>query len=179
MSDGSTAAMPPREPPSSSSSSSSDRVDSVRSGPVQRTSEEEEDRLRQLPSWIRPPVIRLHTTDAVVRVLREAPFAVPAPDAVDMVGEYGVEAVEGAILKTLAHLPAGEIHSPRRWLFATLKKGKGWRPDQVRAYTATLLEEALARLEKSENPTERRLAGELRREWGEAPDNLLELRSTS
>ena len=166
----------PTPPPdqSSSSSSSSGRTDSVRPGSARRMKDEEEDRLRQLPPWVRPSLIRLRTTDAAVRALREAPFSVPAPDAVDLIGEYGVEAVEGAILKTLAHLPEGEIRSPRRWLFATLKKGKGWRPDQVEAYTATLLEEAMAQLEGSENPTDRRIAGELRRSWGEAPPQVVE-----
>ncbi len=166
------AASPAENP--SSSSSSSDRIDPSRPEPSRRTNEEEEERLRQLPSWVRPPLIRLRTTDAVVGALRAAPFSIPAPDAIDQLGEYGVQAVEGAILKTLAHLPAGEIRSPRRWLFATLKKGKGWRPDQVEAYTATLLEEAMAQLEGSENPTDRRLAGDLRRSWGEAPESVIE-----
>ena len=67
-----------------------------------------------------------------------------------------------------------EIRSPRRWLFATLKKSKGWRPDQVEAYVGTLLEEALAQLEGSENAPDRRLAGDLRRSWGEAPESVIE-----
>ncbi len=173
MSDGSTTPLPSPEP-SSSSPSSSDRTDPGRTEPGRRTNEEEEDRLRQLPSWVRPSLIRLRSADGAVRALCEAPFSIPAPDAVDLVGEYGVEAVEGAILKTLAHLPAGEIRSPRRWLFATLKKGKGWRPDQVEAYVGTLQEEALARLEGSENTTDRRLAADLRLCWGEGPPQVVE-----
>ena len=81
---------------------------------------------------------------------------------------YNLHSRTYGLADEFAHLPAGEIRSPRRWLFATLKKGKGWRPDQVEAYVGTLLEEAMAQLEASENPTDRRIADELRRSWGEA-----------
>lgn len=132
-------------------------------------------RLAELPPGFRPNCRRLQTAPAVVQALNGEPFGLPVPDALDLVQEYGLSACEGAVVKTLAHLPRGGIRSPRRWLIATIHKGKGWSPEQVEIYMANLLEDTMKRLEGSDLITYRRLAADLRRQWGEVPENIIEL----
>lgn len=136
-------------------------------------------RRRELPEGFRPdPRLRHYRTDdELVRALKAQPFGLPAPEALDLITDYGLEAVAGALIKVLADMSGRgrPIREPRALLVWSLKRGKAWSPEQVRVYLSGLLDDALERLAASANVTDQRLARELERAWGEAPANVISL----
>lgn len=108
-------------------------------------------------------------------VALDALLELPAPDALDMIRDYGVAACEGALMRTLAHMAGGGVRKPRGWYIATLRRGHAWTPAQVEAYVRREWEKVIVRMERSENPQQLRVAGELRERAGWAPGNVVSL----
>ncbi len=165
---------------SSSSSFDSNRTDSNRTEPTRREKTEEDnvfDRRRaSLPVGAWPdPGLRHYPDERSLFDVMAGRFGLPLPDAIDLVAEHGIEACEGAVVKTLAHQRAGgRIRTPRGWLIATLRKGQGWSAAQVEVYLDSLLEEVVKGMAESENETDRRLARELERAWGQTPEKVID-----
>jgi len=117
---------------------------------------------------------RHYETEAdIYKALAAPTFDMPLPDAIDLVNQYGVAAVEGALVKTVALVRNGTVKkSARGFLCKTLSRGIGWSAQQVTFYVADEWEKGLAHMKRSEDPTIARLAREIETVSGKAPENV-------
>lgn len=166
---------------SSSSILYPNRTGSNRTGERRNEEEEAIRTLRaNLPAEFQPSTLcrRYRTDDTLITVLEAAEpkgFALPLPDAIDVVNRHGVEVVEGAVLRTLAYMAHQPVRKPRAWLLATIHKGLAWKPHQCATYVLREWEKGLEQMEASENATHQRLAKELRLKLGGSPENVTPL----
>jgi hypothetical protein len=120
---------------------------------------------------------RLETETQLLQALEGATFEMPLPDAIDLVNEYGLATVEGALIRTLAHIKAGTVRKSRRgFLIANLRRNLAWTPDQVAIYVNGEWRKSLDRMRGSEDQTVAKIAREIEMLSGTAPENVTRMR---
>lgn len=169
-----------RAPRSSSSSSSSDqfRSDQIRSD----DEEEEEERLYGLLDQLgyapEPWCRHFESQDELVTLMGRPPLLIALPDALDLVATHGIEAVEGALIRTMAHNRNGQVRKPGGLFVATLRGKRDLRPWDARQVTTFITAErrqAIARAERSDNVTVKNTVARLLA-LQQRPENVTPLR---